>query len=1706
LNFLHTQKNNLISLFKNKDKIRVAIADLETTGLEQPIEITQLGIVVIELSYVNEILSWSFLPDIEYNTYFNVTKDIEPKAIEITSIAREGQDIPFGTNITTYLNDSYPIFNKNILESFIYDNDIDFLAGHNFFGYDYNSVLKKNYSFTFDSSLIFDTMLFGIYFGDFRSFLNQTLNKQAKKIIHEFPDSNLNELISSRSTTHDALIDVKVNSYLFISQLNRLFDFSFDSNENTSLFLQADRSYSTSDVLVIKTDISDGSLISPKSLLSYCSNNGFDKIIFINDFLTDSIKIQQIFKDSNIDIRFGLSISDDTMSFDIVFKDLLNYRLALPIFNSSKSSLEKYTDLKKYTKNFIFTKLVPSPFTLLSSDNILPFVRSKFTNNEMMTAQEILYHESHDIDFSIENGLFTSDFIQSKLNILFDSSSDIDFKFYRSMNLSAFPPLFLLTDDTDIEPSSASDALVILKKTINRIWKERDLTSIINNMYIRGMSNKDKLIAMKDRIDLEFKVLEKLNNVDYIKYFYLMRSVTEDISFGPGRGSAAGSIIAYIMEITHVNPEKYSLLFFRFMDPDRPDYPDIDVDIINKSVAFNKLVKKFNKLMKSYENFFTDSFYSIYDKFIIDKYIDITSNNYVGKVSTSSRSSSLTSLGDLLRLNSMPYFIQNKVSREFTICDDDSINEISYNVSISSVKDDLLRIYPLSFYEKLNSLNDLHTNFGIHPGGVIFYPKAANTITPLHPGSNLTTVFDKKYIEDLLLIKMDLLGLSTRNTLNKVVNTINELIPNSTLLNPSTHDFVDGKVLTALQNGYTSMTFQMESKGMRNILKKISPIVFEDCIAVTALYRPGPLGSGAVDVYMSAVNRSKREKYNIPFYSRSYMENLKSSSLFDYQSIIDSNRKKLLVDYDPLQLEKDSVILNIICTDDYFESKGFSDKYQAYFNDEQGSNETYDNIISNNSIDNPKAFVDKIRALERSILSNDIYLDITRDTYGTLVYQEQIMLLSTRMAGFTGGESNMLRKVIAKSKRDDILEYGNKIISGLFDNDQYDEETGSYLFDKIVQFGAYAFNKSHSAAYTFITWETQWYKEYYPEIYYSTALMDVPEKHKMSLISEILDRNISIEIQRINNVSNKPIVDISKHKILVPFSYIKGLGDNVVLEYNDIFSKKPNSIEEMIMFNFASYPKTIVDKLGIFGSFDDEDFSFFKQYDFFYNSDKIKLIYDFFLKGISKKLDTELSIIDTSSFEDTLSLKLYSLKSIFKSIKSIISKGFLLKNINGSEIKDDNDLLFYPEYKKILDKTLLDIKKNYDKGIIEIDKKKSELDSKLILLEDKHYLLSPELQLKNENKFLTAQDKLKDRINTSISKLEKLHFNESEYNFLYSSLIDFSINDLFSTPAFISIESKVISIHKNLALELRSLIVDYFSNSISIREKLINSIDSDDFISITKSYGLDSYFKLPNFDSPKWKKLNISSFDSFALYIIDSLFPIDSIFKSSLPLDKNIKDYIFVSNLKEGDFTEKTISFTDLVKVDSKDLGVNKKEFCINSKVVDFVIYTDFLPKVDSEGFCTIKRGSSQSKDYFEDLLLKFKLELGIDINIVWKSYYDQSKVQYEEFSSNIESDDLISYENERKAELLELLNSNISLVFIAGSNKTFIRSVTDLRERGFIPEKNKIYNIYYNPKNSTSFDFIGTKVIFTSNIFPYKELNSDMYFKSIYNFINVFS
>ena len=537
---------------------------------------------------------------------------------------------------------------------------------------------------------------------------------------------------------------------------------------------------------------------------------------------------------------------------------------------------------------------------------------------------------------------------------------------------------------------------------------EQGLLTRINDNNIKP----DKIEQYQQRLQIE---LDVINPMKFAGYFLIVADFIQwakhnNIPVGPGRGSGAGSLVAYALGITDIDPIPYDLLFERFLNPERVSMPDFDIDFCmdNRDRVIDYVAQKYGR-------------------------------ESVSQIITYGTMAAKAVIRDVGRVLGHPYGFVDKLAKlipfELGMTLDKALAQEADLQTRYDTEEEVKILLDLA-----KKLEGLTRNAGKHAGGVVISPSLLTDFTPLYceAGSeHLVSQFDKNDIEEVGLVKFDFLGLRTLTIMAWALEEIAAVNAEKINLNQLVLD--DSKTYDLIKACQTTAVFQLESRGMKDLIKRLQPDCFEEIIALVALFRPGPLQSGMVEDFINRKHGRAKVEYFHP-------------------------------DIEP----------------------------------------------------------------------------ILTPTYGVIVYQEQVMQIAQVLAGYTLGAADLLRRAMGKKKPEEMAKQRIIFTQGAAKRN-VDPKIAADIFDLMEKFAGYGFNKSHSAAYALISYQTAWLKTHYPAEFMAAVLssdMDNTDK-VVNFLQECKNLTLIISLPDINTSFYKFKVDSGR--ILYGLGALKGVGEAAVL-------------------------------------------------------------------------------------------------------------------------------------------------------------------------------------------------------------------------------------------------------------------------------------------------------------------------------------------------------------------------------------------------------------------------------------------------------------------------------------------------------------------------------------------------------------------------------
>jgi DNA polymerase-3 subunit alpha len=534
-------------------------------------------------------------------------------------------------------------------------------------------------------------------------------------------------------------------------------------------------------------------------------------------------------------------------------------------------------------------------------------------------------------------------------------------------------------------------------------------------LYPQAAERENRLAEYESRLELELETIIKMGFPGYflIVADFINWGKNNGVPVGPGRGSGAGSLVAYSLGITDLDPLRYALLFERFLNPERVSMPDFDVD------------------------FCQDNRWRVIE-YVRAKY----GADAVSQIATFGAMAARAVIRDVGRVLDLSYNFCDQLSKMIpsapgkNVTLDEALEQVPDLKSRYEQEEEVKELIDLA-----RKLEGLTRNIGMHAGGVLIAPGKITDFCPLYnqEGSDApVSQFDKDDVEKAGLVKFDFLGLRNLTIIDLAVKYIRQLDPTWNI-NLDTLPFDDPAAYDILKKANTTAIFQVESDGMKKLLAKLEPDRFEDIIAVLALYRPGPLGSGMVDDFILR----KKGKQSIDYFHPDLKECLEP-------------------------------------------------------------------------------------------------------TYGVIVYQEQVMQISQIIGGYTLGGADLLRRAMGKKKPEEMAKHRDLMREGAKQKG-YDEALAMKLFDLMEMFAEYGFNKSHTAAYAVVTYQTAWLKAHHTAAFMAATLSSdmndtdsvkifIDDSHKNGLT--LLPPDINQSVFRFQPVDRK--------QVRYGLGAIKGTGEGAI--------------------------------------------------------------------------------------------------------------------------------------------------------------------------------------------------------------------------------------------------------------------------------------------------------------------------------------------------------------------------------------------------------------------------------------------------------------------------------------------------------------------------------------------------------------------------------
>jgi len=531
-----------------------------------------------------------------------------------------------------------------------------------------------------------------------------------------------------------------------------------------------------------------------------------------------------------------------------------------------------------------------------------------------------------------------------------------------------------------------------------------------------------RITEYRERLQRELGVICQMGFSGYflIVADFIRWARANGVPVGPGRGSGAGSLVAYSLGITDIDPLKYDLLFERFLNPERVSMPDFDIDFCMD--GRDRVIE-----------------------YVADKY----GRDRVSQIITYGTMAAKAVVRDVGRVLGMGYGYVDKIAKlipfELGITLDDALEKEPELKRLYKEDEEIKNLIDLA-----RSLEGLTRNAGMHAGGVVIAPSKLTEFAPLYAddkGGSVVTQFDKDDVEAAGLVKFDFLGLRTLTVIDRAVKIINarRAASGAALLDIGQLPMDDAATYALMAEAKTTAVFQLESRGMKDLIRRLKPDRFEDIVALVALFRPGPLESGMVG----------------DFIDRKHSRN-----------------------------------------------------------------------------DSHAAPIDFLHPLLEPVLA---------PTYGVILYQEQVMQIAQVLAGYTLGGADLLRRAMGKKKPEEMAKQRSIFVSGAVKNN-VPEHQAAYIFDLMEKFAGYGFNKSHSAAYALLSYQTGWLKTH-ESASYMAAVLSADMDHTDKVVGLLYDcrKEVGLTILPPHvNLSGYYFAAVDDKTIRYGLGAIKGVGEGAV--------------------------------------------------------------------------------------------------------------------------------------------------------------------------------------------------------------------------------------------------------------------------------------------------------------------------------------------------------------------------------------------------------------------------------------------------------------------------------------------------------------------------------------------------------------------------------
>ena len=747
------------------------------------------------------------------------------------------------------------------------------------------------------------------------------------------------------------------------------------------------------------------SLLKIDDIINFAKKNNLSSISLTDSNMFSTMEFIHKCNKEGIKPVIGLEVNLEDFTIVLYAKNYKGYKSLIKLSTIQSERVVTIEDLKNYNKEVIVVLpfIYSNKFDLLGEIYIDLYLGYKTKEEEkeslIITKNIVFFRESLYLNKSDSEYLTYLYRIRDGKTIL----DEVDYD-YKDHELDTSD--IVTNIDNNIKILDECNLVFPETENLLPIYECPDPKKYLFELSKKGLNkrlNNEVNDTYKERLMYELNVINDMGFANYflVVYDFIKYAKKNKILVGPGRGSAAGSLVAYSLGITDIDPLKYDLLFERFLNPERKTMPDIDVDFPD------------NKR---------------------DQVIEYVKSKYGEK-----RVSGIIAFGtlqakqvirDVARVLNIPTYKIDSLTKYINSYSKESLEDIYKKNNYFKAKidsDTLLQ----NMFNIAKRLEGFPRHITQHAAGIVMSKIDLDEVVPLTKSDDLyLTSFDKDYLEELGLLKMDFLALKNLTLIDNIINDIKTIHNIDIDFNKIPLD--DKETLKIFEEANTCGIFQFESTGMRNFLKRLKANSFDDIVAAIALYRPG-----------AAVN-----------------------------------------------------------IDSYIKRKHGEEKV---------------------------TYLDP--SLER----------ITKSTYGFLIYQEQIMQLANIYANYSLGEADILRRAMSKKKLELLKSEEEKFIKKSMEN-KHPMDQSKKLFDLVLNFAGYGFNKSHSVVYSVIAYKMAYLKAHFKTIFFSNLLSNVigSTTKTNEYILECKSNNVEVVKPTINESSSKYIV--KDNKIIYPISNIKGIG------------------------------------------------------------------------------------------------------------------------------------------------------------------------------------------------------------------------------------------------------------------------------------------------------------------------------------------------------------------------------------------------------------------------------------------------------------------------------------------------------------------------------------------------------------------------------------